>query len=700
MTVRAYISLGSNLALPQQQLETAIAAIDKHPGMQLIACSRFYVTKPWGSTVEQPNFVNAVVAIETKLPPLDLLAALQAIEHEQGRERIMKNGPRTIDCDILLYGDALIDLAPTLIVPHPRLKERTFVLAPLFEIAPDLILPGSAPMPLKDYWDQCEHDSIIEIIPRKTLPTSMPVSSATALSKAALQMRQTGLRALFAADPERANRYALQVGDIYCDYSKNLLTPTILDHLIAWAQSAQVSARAAALMQGEKINTSENRPALHTALRRDPTRPLMVDGQDVMPEIAAQRAKMGQIVQKLQQGLWFGATGKAIDTVVHIGIGGSDLGPAMAVEALMSYRRTTLQLHFVSNVDPVAISSVLDQCDPATTLFIISSKSFTTPESLANAQVARSWLQQKLGTNAVEPHWIAVTANPEKAQAFGIDPQHILSFAAWVGGRYSIWSTIGLPLAILIGMEQFEQFLAGARLMDEHFLTAPLSKNMPVLLALLGAWSIHFCDMPTIAILPYAQGLRRLPDYLQQLDMESNGKHVRLDGKSVSYSTGPVVWGQAGTNGQHAFYQLLHQGTHAIAIDFILVAQNQTAYPDLHRQLLANGIAQAQAMMQGRLDSTLSPMEVMEGNKPSNTILLKALTPSALGQLLALYEHKVFVQGVLWELNSFDQPGVELGKLLAKRIEACLKGPAGEDMTDLDTSTNGILRKIADFNNT
>lgn len=532
---------------------------------------------------------------------------------------------------------------------------------------------------------------------KKNLPSSMPAALAAQLMQSASELKRVGLKNICNHDPLRAQTCSVEVGDIYCDYAKNLITPDVLAHLIEWAQVTNVPGRIAQLMQGEKLNISEDRPALHTALRRETTAPLHLDGKDVMQEIAAQKAKMAQIVEKIQQGHWKGATGKSINTIVHIGIGGSDLGPVMAVEALMPYRQSALEIHFVSNIDPIAISAVLAEVDPETTLFIISSKSFTTPETLANVSVARAWLEQRLGEGAFRQHAIAVTANPEKAKAFGIDPQHILTFASWVGGRYSIWSTIGLPLALSIGMAQFEQFLAGARLMDAHCLQAPLSENMPVILALLGAWSIHFLEMPTVGVLPYAQGLRRLPDYLQQLDMESNGKSVQLSGESVGYHTGPIVWGQAGTNGQHAFYQLLHQGTHPIALDFILVANTTTDYPELHQQLLANGLAQSQALLQGRNDPDLSPMEVMQGNRPSTTLLLSSLSPYVLGQLLALYEHKVFVQGVLWGINSFDQPGVELGKVLAKRIQACMEDPLNAHQVGLDASTLGLLRKISEY---
>lgn len=534
-------------------------------------------------------------------------------------------------------------------------------------------------------------------MPESSLPRSLPAALRQQLGTAAQGLQETGLRALFETDPERAKRLTLEHGEIYLDYSKNLITDEVLSDLLDWAAAVKMPERIQALLSGEKVNVTENRAALHTALRKPEGSQLLVDGQDVMPAIYQQRAKMSEIVSALHQKKWLGSTGKPISAVVHIGIGGSDLGPVMACEALEPLRVSDIALHFVSNIDPTAMDSVLAQVTPETTLFIISSKSFGTPETLANAQLAKDWLHTHLGEKALAQHGLAVTASPDKAKAFGIAPSNILSFEKWVGGRYSIWSTIGLPLAIQVGMAQFEAFLAGAYAMDQHFSDAPLAENMPVLLALLGAWDIHFLAMPSVAVLPYAEGLKYLPAYLQQLDMESNGKSVQSDGQPVTGSTGPVVWGQAGTNGQHAFYQLLHQGSHAIAMDFILVANSASKNKTMHQQLLANGLAQTQALMQGRQGTDLAPTEIMPGNKPTNCLLLKSLSPFAFGQLLALYEHKVFVQGVLWGINSFDQPGVELGKVLAKNIEDCFEDAKHSNRKGLDFSTLELLEKIQKF---
>jgi glucose-6-phosphate isomerase len=510
------------------------------------------------------------------------------------------------------------------------------------------------------------------------------------LAKSADQMRTQNLNALFSQDANRVQKCALNVDQIYLDYSKNLITPNIMAELVELAQVLGLPQAIAAMFQGECINNTESKPALHTALRLEATNTLMINGVDVVPNIRAQKAKMKDIVEHLRAKRWLGATGVAITDVVNIGIGGSDLGPHMATQALQSYHSGDLQCHFISNVDPQAIVELLAQLNPATTLFIISSKSFTTPETLTNTAVAREWLTQALPNVSLDDHFIAVTAQYEKAKAFGIKVENILTFEPWVGGRYSIWSTIGLPLALSIGMEHFESFLQGARAMDRHFAHAPLSENMPVILALLGIWYVNFWDAATIAVLPYAHALRKLADYLQQLDMESNGKQTQKNGQPVTHSTGPIVWGQAGTNGQHAFYQLLHQGTHFIPIDFILVAKGNTKRSKQHLQLVANGLAQAQALMQGSEEG--QAYERFPGNKPSNTLLLSELTPYSFGQLLALYEHKVYVQGVIWQINSFDQPGVELGKKLANKIEQSLE--SGKIDTLVDASTRSLIEKI------
>lgn len=511
------------------------------------------------------------------------------------------------------------------------------------------------------------------------------------LEAAALLMQKVRLSALFAADPNRVNNFSLTVDQLYLDYSKNFLTKEIMKQLYYLAQSCNVTSAIKQLMSGEIVNKTENRPALHTALRQSSVSSL-IGNKEIMLEIEAEKEKMFHIVRQLQQGQWLGATGKAITHVVNLGIGGSDLGPMMALEALKSYEQSTLKIHFVSNVDPIAIYSKLAELDPATTLFIVSSKSFTTIETLTNAQVAKKWLQDNLKTK-ISNHFIAVTANRAKAQQFEIAPNNILSFWEWIGGRYSIWSTIGLPLALSIGVAQFEEFLMGARMMDAHFLEAPISENMPIILALIGIWYINFWNANTLAVLPYSENLRLFPAYLQQLDMESNGKSVQHTGKSVGYATGPILWGQAGTNGQHAFYQLLHQGTHFIPIDFIVASKGNTQATAQHQLLVANCLAQAQGLMQGSENESIKlAHEQMPGNKPSNMLLLNKITPRALGELLALYEHKVFVQGVIWQINSFDQPGVELGKKLANTVIQSLE--SGTVDPRIDPSTNALIQKI------
>ncbi len=508
-------------------------------------------------------------------------------------------------------------------------------------------------------------------------------------------MRQQKIADLLIQNPQHVAQYSLQVGDLYLDYSKNFIDQEVMTNLLLLAETVDLKSAIHRLLSGESVNITENRPALHTALRRDLNKPLKLNDQNVMHNIGVQFDKMATMVAKLHAHQWFGATGLAITDVVNIGIGGSDLGPLMAVEALKHYQTSTLRIHFASNIDPNVISDLLKNLNPATTLFIISSKSFSTPETLTNATVAKNWLQEHL-EQSIANHLLAVTASPAKAQAFGVIEDHILSFEPWVGGRYSIWSTIGLPLALSIGMENFATFLKGANVMDEHFANADFANNMPVILALMGVWYINFWQASTVAILPYINSLQYLPDYLQQLDMESNGKQVNIHAEKVLHGTGPIVWGQVGTNGQHAFYQLLHQGTHLIPVDFIAAVNSNSELREQHQQLLANCFAQAQALMQGTT-STKFAHEHMPGNKPSNMLLLKKMTPFALGQLLALYEHKVFVQGIIWQINSFDQPGVELGKKLADRLYQIMKSQK-IDM-QLDPSTQALLKKCDELTN-
>ncbi|MGE3320599.1 MAG: glucose-6-phosphate isomerase [Candidatus Berkiella sp.] len=509
------------------------------------------------------------------------------------------------------------------------------------------------------------------------------------LQTKAKSMQNQKIEDLFVQNPERAKQYALTLGDIYLDYSKNLIDQEAMSLLLDLAESVDLTDAISKLLSGHEMNTTEKRPALHSALRRPLNKPLFIHDQDVMQNIGAQLEKMGLIVDKLHSKQWLGAKGQPITDVVNIGIGGSDLGPLMAVEALKHYQQADLHIHFASNIDPVVISDLLKKLNPATTLFIISSKSFSTPETLTNAKVAKDWLTNSLGQD-ISQHLLAVTASPSKAREFGVNDNHILTFEPWVGGRYSIWSTIGLPLALSIGMNHFRDFLKGAATMDEHFASAELAKNMPVILALLGIWYSNCWQAATVAVLPYINTLQYLPDYLQQLDMESNGKKVNKAGETVTYTTGPIVWGQVGTNGQHAFYQLLHQGTHFIPVDFIVAANSNSDLVSQHQQLVANCFAQAQALMQGT-PSTKFAHEHMPGNKPSNMLLLTKMSPFALGQLLALYEHKVFVQGIIWEINSFDQPGVELGKKLADRLYRSMKSHEVDEQTDL--STQALIQK-------
>ncbi len=519
----------------------------------------------------------------------------------------------------------------------------------------------------------------------------------------------THMRTLFDDDQDRFERFSIEVDDLLLDYSKNLVTGDTMALLCEVAEEVGVPAAIEAMFAGEKINQTEGRAVLHVALRNRSNRPMLVDGEDVMPAVNAVLAHMRRFSDALGDGSWRGYTGEHITDVVNIGIGGSDLGPLMIAEALRPYWRPGLKAHFVSNVDGAHLAETVSGLRPETTLFIVASKTFTTQETLTNAHSARSWLVSALGDeSAVARHFVAVSTNTSAVVEFGIDPENMFEFWNWVGGRYSCWSAIGLPVACVIGMERFEELLAGAHGIDEHFRTAPLDRNIPVILALLGFWYIRFFEAGAHAVLPYDQSLHRLAAYLQQLDMESNGKSVDLDGKPVDGATGPVVFGEPGTNGQHAFYQLLHQGTQMIPADFIAPASSQHPLGDHHRILLANFFAQTEALMRGKTEDEaraelaaadhessvvdqLAPHKVFPGNRPTNSILVPRLTPRTLGQLLAIYEHKVFVQGILWNINSFDQWGVELGKQLAKTILPELSDDA--PVVSHDASTNGLINR-------
>jgi glucose-6-phosphate isomerase len=485
----------------------------------------------------------------------------------------------------------------------------------------------------------------------------------------------THLRELFAADPGRGETMTCEAGDLYLDWSKQRVTGETIGLLVALAERAGLRRRIDAMFGGERINVTENRAVLHVALRAPEGSSIEVDGQDVVPGVHEVLGRMRAFADEVRSGRWLGHTGRRVRNVVNIGIGGSDLGPAMAYEALRPYSDRSMTFRFVSNVDGADIAEATRDLDPAETLFVVCSKTFTTIETLTNARTARAWLLDALGDQAaVSRHFVAVSTNAEKVADFGIDPANMFGFWDWVGGRYSYPSAIGLSLLVAIGPDHFDELLAGFHLMDEHFRTAPFERNLPVLLGLLGVWYIDFFGAETQAVLPYSQYLGRFPAYLQQLDMESNGKSVTLDGRPVRVATGPVVWGQPGTNGQHAFYQLIHQGTRLIPSDFIGVCRPA-------EEVLAEGVA-----------SDLAPHRTFPGNRPTSTILAPELSPSVLGQLTALYEHKVFTQGVVWDVNSFDQWGVELGKVLATRIGAELDPAAGDDL-DHDSSTNTLIRR-------
>ncbi len=521
------------------------------------------------------------------------------------------------------------------------------------------------------------------------------------------RMASTHMRDLFAADPARFNKYSLRFGEILFDYAKNRITDETLVHLLALAEQAGLAERIAAMFSGEKINNTEGRAVLHVALRNRSNRPILVDGRNVMPDVNQALAKMARFSEAVRSGVWRGYTGLPITDIVNIGIGGSDLGPKMVVEALTPYTRRDLRAHFVSNVDGTDIAETLKKVQPETTLFLIASKTFTTQETMANAHTARAWfLQAAQVETAVAQHFVALSTNATAVTAFGIDPDNMFEFWDWVGGRYSLWSAIGLSIALAVGYENFEKLLTGAHRADEHFRTAPFAQNIPVIMALLGVWYNNFFGAESHAILPYDQYLQYFPAYFQQGDMESNGKSVTRGGAPVDYSTGPIIWGQPGTNGQHAFYQLIHQGTKLIPCDFLAPAQSQNPLGDHHTLLLSNFFAQPEALMRGKTAvevraelanshlsdeqlETLVAAKTFAGNRPSNAFLFKKLTPETLGSLIAFYEHKIFTQGVIWDVNSFDQMGVELGKVLAKAILPELRGAAL--VSSHDSSTNGLI---------
>jgi len=515
-------------------------------------------------------------------------------------------------------------------------------------------------------------------------------------------MASVHMRDLFAAEPGRFERFSLKVGEVLLDYSKNRITDETMRLLMQLAEEADVAGWRERMFSGDKINHTENRAVLHVALRNRSNDPVRVDGEDVMPKVNAVIERMGAFAEQVRSGQWRGYTGERITDVVNIGIGGSDLGPQMVVQVLKPYRHPRLKLHFISNVDGAHVKETLESLNPETTLFIVSSKTFTTQETMTNAHYAREWfLAQSQAVKHVAKHFVAVSTNSEAVTALGIDPANMFEFWDWVGGRYSLWSAIGLPIMLAVGAERFIELLEGAHEMDEHFRHAPLAANMPVILALLGVWYNNFFGAESQAILPYDHYLRSLPAYLEQADMESNGKSVDREGHVVDYATGAIIWGATGINGQHAFYQMLHQGTKMIPADFIVSIEPHTELEGHHDILIANFMAQTEALMRGRTREETQcesgtaqagqfiQHKVFDGNHPSNAILLQKLTPHALGMLLALYEHRIFVQGVIWNLNSYDQWGVELGKQLASRILPELHAAASVDSHD--ASTNALI---------
>lgn len=527
-----------------------------------------------------------------------------------------------------------------------------------------------------------------------------------ALAQHQQEMKDRHMRDLFSSDPQRFDRFSLRMGDILFDFSKNRITEETMRLLVDLAQQANLAHWIEAMFSGQKINNTEDRAVLHVALRNRSNTPIYVDGQDVMPEVNKVLAKMRTFSEAVRSGAWKGYTGKAITDVVNIGIGGSDLGPKMVCEALKPYAKPDLRVHFVSNVDSTDLVETLKKVDPETVLFLVASKTFTTQETMTNAHSARRWfLEAAKDEAAIAKHFAAMSTNAKEVSKFGIDTQNMFEFWDWVGGRYSLWSAIGLSIAVYLGMDNFEALLTGAHKVDTHFRTAPFEQNIPVIMGLLGIWYNNFFDAQSNAILPYDQYLMHFASYFQQGDMESNGKSVTRQGEWVDYSTGPIIWGQPGTNGQHAFYQLIHQGTKLIPCDFLAAAVSQNPMGDHHPILLSNYLAQTEALMKGKTSEEVcaelekqgykgDQMDILvqaktfPGNRPTNSFLYHKLTPETLGSLIALYEHKIFTQGIIWNVNSYDQWGVELGKQLAKAI---LPELLEEREPHHDSSTNGLI---------
>jgi len=535
-----------------------------------------------------------------------------------------------------------------------------------------------------------------------------------ALNQHKKDIESISLREMFKSDPERFNQFHIQFNDLLLDYSKHHISKETISLLVKLAKEVDLENWRDRMFEGEKINSTEHRAVLHTALRNQNQTPIMSDGEDVMPKVKNVLKKMRRFSEEVRSGQWKGFTGKPITNVINIGIGGSDLGPTMVCQALKPYGSKTITPHFVSNVDGADLSQALEKCNPETTLFIVASKTFTTQETMTNAFSARDWFLKTAKDNQhIKKHFVALSTNQHVVSQFGIDTENMFEFWDWVGGRYSLWSAIGLSIALYIGMDSFEELLKGGFEMDEHFKTAPIEQNIPMMMGLLGVWNINFFNFPTHAILAYDQGLSKLGSYLQQADMESNGKFINRDGERIDFHTGPVLWGEVGTNGQHAFYQLLHQGTEIVPADFIIPIESHYAIGkdgnEHHKILLANFIAQTQSLMLGKsydearaeiekqgfegedIESFI-PQKTFEGNRPTSSILFQKLTPKTLGQLIAMYEHKIFTQGIIWNINSFDQWGVEYGKQIAKQVLPKLseKTPT----YDFDSSTNGLINYI------
>lgn len=525
------------------------------------------------------------------------------------------------------------------------------------------------------------------------------------------------LREMFKSDPNRFNQFHIQFNDLLLDYSKHRISKETISLLVKLAKEADVEGWRNRMFEGEKINSTEHRAVLHTALRNQNISPIISDGEDVIPKVKNVLKKMRRFSEEVRSGQWKGFTGKAITSVINIGIGGSDLGPAMVCQALKAYGSKTITPYFVSNVDGADLSQALEKCNPETTLFIIASKTFTTQETMTNAFSARDWFLKAAKDNQhIKKHFVALSTNQHAVSQFGIDTENMFEFWDWVGGRYSLWSAIGLSIALYIGMDGFEDLLKGGFEMDEHFKTAPIEQNIPMMMGLLGIWYINFFNFPTHAILAYDQGLSKLAPYLQQADMESNGKFINRDGEHIDFHTGPVIWGEVGTNGQHAFYQLLHQGTEIVPADFIMPIESQYALGkdgnEHHKILLSNFIAQTQSLMLGKTYNearteiekqgyegedieSFIPQKTFEGNRPTSSILFKKLTPKTLGQIIAMYEHKIFTQGIVWNINSFDQWGVEYGKQIAKQVLPKLSEKTPTD--NFDSSTNGLINYIKKY---